>query len=129
MTRDDSRKAKSASRRKFLLAAGAAGAAAMAISKASGAQIKPGQTSSPAPAAPGPAPKPKPPNMALPPGPVPPYGAAINDALRDPNTKLSDMVALRNSANATLRKQGDTKGDLKAALQSLNREIARRQKQ
>ena len=34
--------------------------------------------------------------------PVPPYGPPINDALKDPTTKLATLVALHKSATATL---------------------------
>lgn len=58
-------------------------------------------------------------------GPVPPYGVAINDAIKSPRSKLDDLVALRDHANATLAAQGDLKG----ALKKLNAEIGRREKE
>jgi hypothetical protein len=54
--------------------------------------------------------------------PVPPYGPPINDALKDPTTKLATLVALHKSATATLSAQGDLNG----AVRRLEREIARR---
>jgi hypothetical protein len=53
---------------------------------------------------------------------VPPYGPPIDDALKDPNTKLETLVKLRDRAVATL----EAHGDLKGALQRLNKEIERR---
>jgi hypothetical protein len=55
-------------------------------------------------------------------GSVPPYGVAIGDALRDPKTSLEELVAHRDHAREVLAAQGD----LKAALERLDREIARR---
>ena len=60
--------------------------------------------------------------MATRPGPVPPYGVAINDAIKSPRSKLADLVALRDHAKATLAAQGDLKG----ALKQLDAEIKRR---
>lgn len=53
---------------------------------------------------------------------VRPYGPPINDALKDPSTKLSTLVALHKSATTILKAQGDLKG----AVQRLEKEIARR---
>ena len=55
-------------------------------------------------------------------GQVRPYGVAISDALRDPNSTLDDLNALRDRARAEL----DEIGDLPGALKSLEEEIARR---
>jgi hypothetical protein len=55
-------------------------------------------------------------------GPVPPYGVAISDALKDPNTSLDELVAHRDHARAVLEQQGD----LRAALEKLEAEIERR---
>ena len=55
-------------------------------------------------------------------GPVPPYGVAIADALRDPQTSLEELIAHRDHARQVLEAQGD----LRAALERLDREIARR---
>ena len=55
-------------------------------------------------------------------GPVPPYGVAIADALKDPNTSLDELVAHRDHAREVLAAQGD----LRAALERLDQEIARR---
>jgi hypothetical protein len=52
-----------------------------------------------------------------------PYGPPINDALKDPSTKLKTLVQLRERAAATLKSQGD----LKSALKRLDAEIRRRQ--
>ena len=54
--------------------------------------------------------------------PVPPYGVAISDALRDPKTSVEELIAHRDHAREVLAAQGD----LKAALERLEREIARR---
>jgi len=54
--------------------------------------------------------------------PVPPYGVAISDALRDPRTSVEELIAHRDHAREVLAAQGD----LKAALERLEREIARR---
>ncbi len=56
--------------------------------------------------------------------PVPPYGVAISDALKDPTTKLATLVALHRRATATLKAQGDLEG----AVKRLEREIGRRRK-
>ena len=55
-------------------------------------------------------------------GPIPPYGVAIADALKDPQTSLDELVAHRDHAREVLAAQGD----LKAALTRLEAEIARR---
>lgn len=55
-------------------------------------------------------------------GPIPPYGVAISDALRDPNTSLDELIAHRDHAREVLSAQGD----LKAALERLDAEIQRR---
>ena len=55
-------------------------------------------------------------------GPVPPYGVAISDALRDPNTSLDELIAHRDHAREVLAAQGD----LRAALERLDSEIQRR---
>ena len=57
-------------------------------------------------------------------GPVPPYGVAISDALRDPNTTLDELIAHRDHARKVLAAQGDLIG----ALAKLEAEIARRGK-
>jgi hypothetical protein len=53
---------------------------------------------------------------------VPPYGVAIHDALGDPRTSVEELIAHRDHARQVLAAQGD----LKAALERLEREIARR---
>jgi hypothetical protein len=53
---------------------------------------------------------------------VPPYGVAIADALRDPQTSIEELLAHRDHAREVLAAQGD----LKAALTRLEAEIARR---
>ncbi len=53
---------------------------------------------------------------------VRPYGPPINDAVRDPTTKLATLVALHRRATATLKAQGDLKG----AVKRLEKEIYRR---
>ena len=53
---------------------------------------------------------------------VPPYGVAIADALSDPNTSLEELIAHRDHGRLVLAAQGD----LRAALERLDREIARR---
>jgi Domain of unknown function (DUF1843) len=53
---------------------------------------------------------------------VRPYGPPINDALRDPSTKLSTLVALHKRATAILKSQGDLEG----AVKRLEKEISRR---
>jgi hypothetical protein len=55
-------------------------------------------------------------------GPIPPYGVAIADALKDPQTSLDELIAHRDHAREVLAAQGD----LKAALERLEGEIARR---
>lgn len=55
-------------------------------------------------------------------GPIPPYGVAIADALRDPNTSLEELIAHRDHGREVLAAQGD----LRAALERLEAEIARR---
>lgn len=55
-------------------------------------------------------------------GPIPPYGVAISDALRDPNTSLDELIAHRDHAREVLSAQGD----LRAALERLDAEIQRR---
>jgi hypothetical protein len=55
-------------------------------------------------------------------GAVPPYGVAIADALKDPNTSKEELIAHRDHAREVLAAQGD----LKAALERLDREIERR---
>ena len=55
-------------------------------------------------------------------GPIPPYGVAIADALRDPNTSIEELIAHRDHGREVLSAQGD----LRAALERLDREIARR---
>ncbi|HYE26700.1 MAG TPA: hypothetical protein VEA61_00470 [Allosphingosinicella sp.] len=55
-------------------------------------------------------------------GPVPPYGTAIADALKDPRTSLEELIAHRDHARRVLEAQGD----LKAALRRIEREIVRR---
>ena len=55
-------------------------------------------------------------------GPIPPYGVAIADALRDPSTSLEELIAHRDHAREVLAAQGD----LRAALERLDGEIARR---
>jgi uncharacterized protein DUF1843 len=55
-------------------------------------------------------------------GPVPPYGVAISDALKDPKTSLAELVAHRDHAREVLAAQGD----LAAALKRLEGEIKRR---
>ena len=52
--------------------------------------------------------------------PVPPYGVAIADALKDPGTSLEELIAHRDHAREVLAAQGD----LRAALERLDREIA-----
>jgi hypothetical protein len=55
-------------------------------------------------------------------GAVPPYGVAIADAVGDPDTSLEELIAHRDHAREVLAAQGD----LKAALERLDQEIARR---
>jgi hypothetical protein len=55
-------------------------------------------------------------------GPIPPYGVAIADALRDPKSSLDELIAHRDHARQVLAAQGD----LSAALKRLEAEIARR---
>lgn len=53
---------------------------------------------------------------------VPPYGTAINQALKNPRTSVEDLKALRDQANNLLKAQGDLKG----ALTKLDKEIKAR---
>ena len=53
-----------------------------------------------------------------------PYGPAIHDALAREGTTLQELQALREHAQMLVNAQGD----LKAALQRLEAEIARRQR-
>jgi hypothetical protein len=55
-------------------------------------------------------------------GAVPPYGTAIADALKDPNTSTEELIAHRDHARQVLEAQGD----LRAALERLDAEIRRR---
>lgn len=55
-------------------------------------------------------------------GAIPPYGTAIADALADPSTSLEELIAHRDHAREVLQAQGD----LRAALERLDGEIARR---
>jgi Domain of unknown function (DUF1843) len=55
-------------------------------------------------------------------GPIPPYGVAIADALKDPQTSLDELIAHRDHAREVIKAQGDLKG----ALERLEAEIARR---
>jgi Domain of unknown function (DUF1843) len=55
---------------------------------------------------------------------VPPYGTAINQALKNPKTRVEDLKALRDQANTLLKAQGDLKGSLKR----LDKEIKARAK-
>ena len=55
---------------------------------------------------------------------VPPYGPPINDALKNPDTSLATLVALRTRAAAILKSQGN----LKTAVARLDKEIQRRKK-
>jgi len=57
-------------------------------------------------------------------GPVPPYGVAIADALKNPKTSLDELKAHADHARQVLAQQGD----LKTALAKLEAEIARRSK-
>jgi hypothetical protein len=52
------------------------------------------------------------------------YGTAINQALKNAKTKLEDLKVLRDHAHAVLAAQGDLKG----ALQKLEKEINAREK-
>jgi Domain of unknown function (DUF1843) len=52
------------------------------------------------------------------------YGAAINHALQNAKTKLSDLKVLREHATAVVAAQGDLKG----ALKKLDAEIKKREK-
>ncbi len=54
--------------------------------------------------------------------PIPPYGVAISDALKNPKTSLDELVAHRDHARDVLAAQGD----LQAALKRLEAEIKRR---
>jgi hypothetical protein len=53
---------------------------------------------------------------------VPPYGTAINQAIKNPRTSVEDLKALRDQANTLLKAQGDLKG----ALKKLDTEIKTR---
>jgi hypothetical protein len=55
---------------------------------------------------------------------VQPYGPPINDALKNPDTSLATLVALRARAASILKSQGN----LKAAVARLDQEIQRRKK-
>jgi hypothetical protein len=55
-------------------------------------------------------------------GQVRPYGVAISDALKDPNSTLESLNALRDRARAELAELGDLPG----ALKKLEAEIASR---
>lgn len=55
---------------------------------------------------------------------VPPYGPPINDALKNPDTTLETLVALRTRAASILKSHAN----LKAAVARLDREIQRRKK-
>jgi hypothetical protein len=52
------------------------------------------------------------------------YGTAINQALKNPRTKLEDLKVLREHAQAILASQGDLKG----ALRALETEIKSRER-
>jgi hypothetical protein len=52
------------------------------------------------------------------------YGTAINQALKNPRTKLEDLKVLREHAHAILASQGDLKG----ALRALETEIKTRER-
>ena len=43
-------------------------------------------------------------------GPIPPYGVAISDALKDPKTSLDELIAHRDHAREVLAAQGDLSG-------------------
>lgn len=58
-------------------------------------------------------------------GQVRPYGNAISDALQDPNSTLESLNALRDRARAEMEEIGD----LPAALEKLEAEIASRNTQ
>jgi hypothetical protein len=55
---------------------------------------------------------------------VPPYGTAINQALKNPRTSVQNLKALRDRANTLLTAQGDLKG----ALKKLDKEIKARER-
>jgi len=55
-------------------------------------------------------------------GPIPPYGVAISDALKDPKTSLDELIAHRDHGREVLAAHGD----LQAALKRLEAEIKRR---
>jgi hypothetical protein len=55
---------------------------------------------------------------------VQPYGPPINDALKNPDTSLATLVALRTRAAAILKSQDN----LKTAVARLDKEIQRRKK-
>jgi uncharacterized protein DUF1843 len=63
--------------------------------------------------------------MVRPGGGMEPYGTAIGDALKDPKSTIEQLKTLRDSAQQTLKRQGDLPG----ALKRLEAEIARRRKQ
>lgn len=52
------------------------------------------------------------------------YGTAINQALKNPRTKLEDLKVLRDHAHALLQAQGDLKG----SLRTLEKEIKSRER-
>jgi hypothetical protein len=52
------------------------------------------------------------------------YGTAINQALKNPRTKLEDLKVLRDHAVSVLESQGDLKG----ALRTLEKEIKSRER-
>jgi hypothetical protein len=52
------------------------------------------------------------------------YGTAINQALKNPRTKLEDLKVLRDHAHALLQSQGDLKG----SLRTLEKEIKTRER-
>jgi Domain of unknown function (DUF1843) len=54
---------------------------------------------------------------------VPPYGTAINQALKNARTSVEDLKALRDHGNAVLTAHGDLKG----ALKKLDKEIKARE--
>ncbi|MBV8686728.1 MAG: DUF1843 domain-containing protein [Alphaproteobacteria bacterium] len=55
-------------------------------------------------------------------GRIPLYGVVISDALKDPNSSLESLSALRDQA----RRQLEEQGDLPSALKKVEAEIARR---
>jgi hypothetical protein len=52
------------------------------------------------------------------------YGVVINTALKNPQTKLEDLKALREHGRSLMEAQGDLKG----ALAKLEKEIKAREK-